>query len=218
PLKEEYEIYNKNIYVLPNFMDVDLWKKAEKVDNGNIVKIGWSGSTTHYDDLKEVVEVLEDVVAEYPNVRLRFTGYYPEKLFSRIPKDRIEVGLSQPFDSYYKVLEPVDINIAPIADTRFNEAKSAIKFLEASMVGIPTVASKVGPYKDAIIHGETGFVAKKYNDWRKSLGRLVENAKDRKEIGNNAKEYTMKNWTFDTNIWRWREAYMKILENVRCGK
>ena len=215
PLKEEYSVYNSNIYVLPNFMDVDLWDKAEKKDNGKTVKIGWSGSTTHYDDLKEIADVLGDVVEEYPNVQLRFTGYFPSLLFSHIPKERIEIGMAYPFEQYYKVLEPVDINLAPIADTRFNEAKSAIKFLEASMLGIPTVASKVGPYKDAIVHGKTGFVAKKYCEWKKSLCRLIENESERKEIGSNAKDEVMENWTMHKNIWRWREAYGEILEKAR---
>jgi glycosyltransferase involved in cell wall biosynthesis len=212
PLKEEYSVYNSNVYVLPNFMDLDMWKNAEKKDNGDIVKVSWSGSTTHYEDLAEIVDVLEDIVRDYPKVMLRFTGYFPERLFSRIPKDRVEVGMCYPFEQYYKVIEPADINITPIVNTRFNESKSAIKYLEASMLGIPTVASKVGPYKDAITHGQTGFLAKRYSDWYKHLATLIENESLRKQIGKNAKEQ----WTFDSNIWRWRKAYEEILEKERC--
>jgi hypothetical protein len=39
------------------------------------------------------------------------------------------------------------IGIAPIADNTFNDSKSELKWLEYTALGVPTVASDVGPYK-----------------------------------------------------------------------
>ena len=55
------------------------------------------------------------------------------------------------------LLRDLDVNLAPLApDSRFNEAKSAIKWLEAALVETPTIASPSGPFREAIEDGRTG--------------------------------------------------------------
>ena len=59
-----------------------------------------------------------------------------------------------------RVLRTLDVNLAPLAPgSVFNEAKSAIKWLEAALVATPTVASPTEPYVAAIDHGRTGLLA-----------------------------------------------------------
>ena len=43
--------------------------------------------------------------------------------------------------------------LAPLEDTPFNRAKSDLKFLEYSALGLPTVASRVTPYLGIDAHG-----------------------------------------------------------------
>jgi rhamnosyltransferase len=51
----------------------------------------------------------------------------------------------------------VDINIAPLVDNPQRRSKSAIKYLEAAAVGVPTVAARLEPYCDTITEGVTVF-------------------------------------------------------------
>ena len=46
-----------------------------------------------------------------------------------------------------ELISNVDINIAPLKDNIFNEAKSENKWIEASLVKVPTIASNIGHLK-----------------------------------------------------------------------
>ena len=45
------------------------------------------------------------------------------------------------------LISEVDINLAPLVDSIFNRAKSEIKWIEAALVKVPTVASKIGAFQ-----------------------------------------------------------------------
>ena len=49
---------------------------------------------------------------------------------------------------YYQLIESLDIDIAvaPLEDNMFNHGKSNVKLLEYGMLGLPIIASPVGPY------------------------------------------------------------------------
>ena len=73
-------------------------------------------------------------------------------------KDQIVI---HPFMDYRKLPELIsqmDINLAPLNSTLFNEAKSENKWVEASLVKTCTIASNTGAFKECIQHGKTGFL------------------------------------------------------------
>jgi hypothetical protein len=49
------------------------------------------------------------------------------------------------------------------------EAKSELEFLEATLVDVPTIASPTGPFRRAVRHGETGFLAVTLGEWHETL-------------------------------------------------
>ena len=49
-----------------------------------------------------------------------------------------------------------DISLAPVIDHDFNRAKSAIKWMEGTLMGAATIASNLNPYSEAIRHDEIG--------------------------------------------------------------
>ena len=72
------------------------------------------------------------------------------------------------------VLRDLDVNLAPLTPgSRFNEAKSAIKWLEAALVGTPTVASPTEPFREAIEHGRNGLLATTPDDWVAAIDALL---------------------------------------------
>jgi len=60
------------------------------------------------------------------------------------------------------------------AGNPFVEAKSELKYFEAALAGVCSVASPTGPYRRAIAHGETGFLASSSAEWETTLLRLVD--------------------------------------------
>jgi hypothetical protein len=99
-------------------------------------------------------------------------------------ENRIEWRNFVPHDDLPDEIARFDVNIAPLeVNNRFCEAKSELKFVEAALVEVPTVASPTGPFRRAIRHGENGFLANDAATWDSVLRRLIENPELRSHIG-----------------------------------
>jgi hypothetical protein len=85
------------------------------------------------------------------------------------------------------VLAGLDINLAPLrSDNPFCQSKSEIKFMEAAMVRVPTIASPTDAFQTAIRNGENGVLAETTADWQGTLEEWIENPAERERIAANA--------------------------------
>ena len=92
-----------------------------------------------------------------------------------------------PVDDLSSELVRFDINLAPLeVGNPFCEAKSELKYFEAALVGVPTVASPTVPFAEAIKHEITGFLASSPEEWYESLKRLVNDPELRRQMGTEA--------------------------------
>ena len=108
-----------------------------------------------------------------------------------------------------------DIAIAPLEDNDFNKAKSELKWCEYSMLGVPTVASKFGPYKRAIRHGVDGLLAGSPRAWENALEDLIESAELRHRIAAEARARVLDEYNADRQAHRWLEIFERIAQPVR---
>ena len=122
-----------------------------------------------------IFPALIKIFEEFKNVKLFLMGeidlpHELEKYNSKI--------IIKPFINWRKLPEyisGVDINIAPIQENIFNEAKSENKWLEASLVKVPTIASNFGAFRKVIKNGETGLLCSNNEEWYKALKDLIKN-------------------------------------------
>ena len=102
-------------------------------------------------------------------------------------EQQIEWRSLQPFMNLPTEMARFDINLAPLeVGNPFCEAKSELKFFDAALVDVPTIASPTGPYRRAIVHGSTGFLAASGDDWYIYIKRLVKDPALREQIGHSA--------------------------------
>ena len=115
----------------------------------------------HDEDLASVGAVLRAAMEAYPGARLRFYGdlSLPPELMEPSIRERIELLPVVDWRDLPRHIAAVDINIAPLVDNPQRRGKSAVKYLEAAAVGVPTVAVRLEPYQDVITDGATGFLA-----------------------------------------------------------
>ena len=160
-------------------------------DSGSVV-IGYaSGSRAHDEDFRVISTALVRIFNEYEDVKLRVIGHVVVPSELEVFKHRI---IRQPFSSYLQYLEALsqaDINIVPLIDDRFNACKSAIRYIEASLCRVPTVASSVGQFSEIIINGKDGYLTDTQQSWVDALGRLIENKELRKSVGDEAYDNVM---------------------------
>lgn len=209
-LKKVYGI-DKQVYVIPNMNDVNDWQVKIADKPTDKVVIGYSGSNSHADDMAIVLPVIEKLMTKYPNLYFEMIGTYSKedavKAFQNWDKkllDRVGmVGATATFKEFPQWLADREwhIGIAPLVDTPFTRAKSHIKWMEYSMVKLPTIASRVYPYymdvgrRQTIEDGETGLLCKP-DEWEKKLAYLIEHPEERERIGNNAYEFVKQEWQY----------------------
>lgn len=196
-LQTEMSKHLKEVYVNRNVASEDMVKYSEialkevNKDSDKII-IGYlSGSITHNDDFKLIMPTIIKLLKKYDNLYLQIVGLLD------LPEEMQEVKnkvLTSPFVDWKelpKLIRSIDINLAPLEDTIFNEAKSENKWTEAALVKIPTVASNVGAFKDIIKDKETGLLCKNEKDWENNLIKLIENKTEREYLANNAYQEVM---------------------------
>ena len=70
----------------------------------------------------------------------------------------------------------------------FNRAKSENKWVEASLVKVPTVASNVGAFASEVVDGETGILCSTTEQWYDALINLMDDATRRRVLAEKAYE------------------------------
>src|SRR5208282_2466584 len=112
------------------------------------------------------------------------------------------------------LLLQADINLAPLEGHNvFTECKSELKYLEAGLLSIPTVASPVGGFATAIKHGQTGFLCGGTTEWQVTLSALIEQPALRESVGENARQDVLANHV----TWVRRNSLASILDEVFAG-
>lgn len=88
-----------------------------------------------------------------------------------------------------------DVNLAPLElGNVFCEAKSELKFIEAALADVPTVASPTEPYRRAIRDGENGYLARNPEEWYAALLRLVDDPALRLRVGRAAQRDVLRHY------------------------
>ena len=230
-LAKEYKDLNVKapVVVLPNMVDPYDYPEPKR-NKGDKVRIGLVGSVA-YGDFKLIWEYIEEL-SKRKDVQLVFMGmskdiknrkpsedplknslYEQGKEFIKFLDLSIEWQPNVPMKDYSETLNnlKLDIMLIPRYDTYFNKCKSNIKFLEASMLEIPVVASSFpsGPYEE-IEQGETGYKAKDINEFKKYTEKLINNKELRRKIGKQAKEYVLSKYNIEDNAHLWADAYKLI--------
>ncbi|MGC9260460.1 MAG: glycosyltransferase [Phycisphaerae bacterium] len=190
----------KPAFVLPNGFDEITLEKSRLATRrrrlapaDGVLRIGYAGGTrTHQRDFKQAAAAVARIMRENPGCRLVLfrnpdgnhlldVTEFPE--LSEV-QDHIEWRNTVPLENLPEELARLDINIAPLeVGNPYCECKSELKYFEAALVDVCTVASPTEPFRRAIHHGENGFLANNPDEWYAALRRLVEDSKLRYRLG-----------------------------------
>lgn len=176
--------------------------------------IGWGGSVlSHPDDLQAVGTSMARIV-DAEAASLRIVG----------PGDGVEsaLGVSRNWSASggvnigqwpNQLASDIGIGIAPLADTRFNAAKSWLKPLEYAALGIPCVMSPRAEYQRLHSLG-VGKLAAKPREWERTLRALAGDATQRAELSEAGRAVAAE-WTIEQNAWRWAQAWEEAYQIQR---
>jgi glycosyltransferase involved in cell wall biosynthesis len=156
---------------------------------GEVVLAYLSGTPTHRRDFAEVESAVLWVMERYPGVRLLTVGHIDvSETFGRFGARHAHLPL-MPWQRLFELMAQVDVNLAPLERRNpFTECKSSIKFLEAALVGVPTIASSLPDFQRVIENERNGSLVDTREAWRDGLCQLVESASLRESLGARALE------------------------------
>jgi glycosyltransferase involved in cell wall biosynthesis len=230
-LARQVHEFDKAAFVLPNGFDaaahalsrLSVRRRRAAPDDG-LVRIGYaSGSRTHQRDFAEAAGAVARVLAERPHCRLvlfEARGGLDKLLdvdeFAAIDvrPQQIEWWPMMPLQQLPEAMARFDINLAPLQpDNPFCDAKSELKYFEAALVEVPTIASPTGPMRRAIRDGETGLLAASEDAWYRALIALVDDAALRQRLAHAA--YLDVLWRYGPE--RRAERVLSMLRQVQGG-
>jgi glycosyltransferase involved in cell wall biosynthesis len=161
------------------------------------LRIGYlSGTTTHDEDWFSVEPAVIEVLDRHPDIELWLGGHLPDSAALTRFGPRLVRLPFLPWLDLAAVLRDLDVNLSPLAPgSRFNEAKSAIKWLEAALCATPTVASPTGPFRRAIDDGDTGLLAANRQQWVDGIELLLTDESVRGRIGSLARRRALLDWS-----------------------
>lgn len=176
-LKSALTRYNKNIFVVHNHLNDDIWQIRSPRQNPEKLVIGYAASVTHRADAELLGPVLADLADHLRDrINIEFVGVAPPAVLQGKPNVFWHEMHDIDYLDYVRIMneKAFDIAVAPLVDNEFNRCKSALKYLEFSAMGAAGVYAKLDPYGSVISHGENGFLAGSPDDWTEYLKLLVE--------------------------------------------
>jgi glycosyltransferase involved in cell wall biosynthesis len=190
PLADVVREYNRNVVVLPNQLPAVAYSKPKSCNPAHMF-IGWAGGASHELDVKEMTDGLRQHFRRRADTFVNLGSLF-ESVARAVGKRLVSVAWTPDMHEHYDRLTSLDIGLAPLRPSPFNQSKSEIKFLEYAAAGAACIATKHGPYERVIEHQTTGLLVSRPHEWTQALRQLTEHPEDRDAMAADAYDYA---WT-----------------------
>lgn len=215
-LGERLACYNR-CYVTPNCPAPFAAATAQSAgENGSVSLLMASSDSVRFDFIAPVLkELLKDGAL---NVRLIAVGPPGEYLAAEgLPVERHPNMDYDAFRTFAASL-PDALGVIPLDDSPFSACKSAIKFMDYALAGIPSVCSAVPPYADVVRDGETGLLAENTAEsWLKALKLGCASRELRRMLAANARREVRAEWSLNRAADAWQAAISTLAGDGRSS-
>lgn len=221
-LNKEYSELHPNVHTLPNCVDPFMAETPEYNDT-DVLRIGITGSIAVTSDFEHLVPIVKHFEGDK---RVRFVLLsLPPRDYSKITQelyseeykilDKLDVEWHH-FVPQHEYLEKVnslkfDVSIIPRADNYFNRCKSNLKFLENSLLHIPTIAQSFptgdSPYEVNPVDKDNLVLAGNTQDFIEKIEYFIKNRDAARDLGRKAYNYVINNYDIEKHAHKWEEAY-----------
>ncbi|MCZ4330206.1 glycosyltransferase [Castellaniella denitrificans] len=199
PLAEALKGLHPDVRVVENRLFVPDWSSLSSLRRqGRKPRVGWASGLDHYNDLDLIVDVLKALADE---VEWVFLGACPDAIRRYAYEWHAETSM----DDYPAQLASLnlDVALAPLADTRFNQCTSNRRVLEYGACGIPVVCSDVQPYRGNL--PVTRVNKPRFKDWVNAIRMHTYDLDASAQAGNVLRDAVLRSWMLDerhAETWR----------------
>jgi len=153
-------------------------------------------------------DAVDDTIRAHPAARRVWLGSDSPAVRGLVDEAHPSVAAGPAFAAVLSKLRP-HIGLAPLQPNEFASAKSELHWIEYSLVGGATVASRFptgGPY-DPIQDGHDGLLAMGADEWQRALARLAASPALRTDIAGRARERILAEYQVAARAVEWAAAY-----------
>jgi hypothetical protein len=211
--------YNDAVRVVRNAVDPAWYEgAAASADLEGDPRILYYGTASRLRDYDVCREPVDQLARGNPNVRRVWLGARQDSVDSIVDEAIPYVDGVQEFARALVRARP-DIGLAPVVGDDFDRAHSELHWLEYSLAGAATIATRTmggGPY-DVIRDGVDGILARNKAEWRHGLRRLAASRTLREELAGRARERVLAEYNPDDRAAEWADAFRWAAEHGGRG-
>ena len=186
-VEDYYHITNEKIILVPNGVDVTLFKGTKTYDKKIIL---FSGVMYHHRGIDTLLEAAPKVIENIPEVKFVLLGNGPEieKLKNIVNEKNISDNVI--FKGWIdreqipQELKNATVGIGPLKLTTVTKNALPIKVLEYMASGLPIIAKKGTLPRDILENGENGFIIDNDEQLAEKLILLLNDLKLNKQMSN----------------------------------
>ena len=209
-LQEHMLTYNKHVYMVPNCTAMmPVAARHYDTDNNLVTLVVASSDTVRVDFIVPALRRLLDD----SGLHLHLVGIGPPGKFLTDMGLPVTCYDLMPYDQFRVFLASLDnaIGLIPLDDCRFSACKSAIKFIDYALAGIPAICSAVPPYSDVVEHERTGIlVPNTIEGWYTAVQQLAHAISDRQKLAAAAQDYCSRFCGLDKAAEAWHEVFTTV--------
>lgn len=211
-LQRRYAVHGRGA-VFDNYVQQELLY-VPRVDHD---MIGWAGSVhSHPGDLQVMGSSVNRLAQEGAQLMIIGNGQGVRQAWGI--SETVPVHCTGPtsVQKWGENVAKLGIGVAPLADTKFNAAKSWLKMAEMAAAGVPCIGSPRIEYSRLNAMG-VGALAKDDKDWYRKLKILRTNPQARQDMSDLGRA-VMSGLTIEGNAWRLAEIWQDAVDLQRKGR
>ena len=222
-LKDFYLRYNKNIQIIPNAFDIEVYDVTPptqsvyvfngrnnqiSLDQFNHMREGkkfvcWAGSPTHEKDLDIIIDVLDKAIKK-ENIIVGMCAFVHRRMLELYPENRLFLFGLIPAGGWYSMMQFLkpDVWLGPVEKNEFNKGKSNLKFQEAALMGSMFVGTNFDTYNQSELIGE--LVENDPSSWWFGLRRAInKNPEERDQINQHNRQILLRDFDIKQTVKVW---------------
>jgi len=210
PLLDKLKAYNERLFLTPNYAWSSYSPISHSVPQPSDERIRIIVASSDSVRVDFLVDALREIVAT-ENVEL--VGIGPPGDFLRAAGLPVETTGLMPHEQFKAYASSRDNTIAliPLDRNEFNRCKSAIKYFDYALAGVPCVCSGVEPYTTAVEGNVTGILCPdETREWVASVRNLIHNAELRVLIANAARTRVLAQHNLNLTAEAWHNLFAAI--------
>jgi glycosyltransferase involved in cell wall biosynthesis len=209
--------YNPRVLLQANYLDERLWSIAPRTaPPADCVRIVYVGTSSHQPDLSFFGSVIHELPPEVRRrIKIDVVGVTADAAdwFDTVP---VPADCAASYPRFVRWIQSENRwhwGVAPLLETEFNRAKSALKVLEYAALGIPSICSDISTYRGYVTHEQTGLLAaNNRQSWRSVLIRAATDLELWTRIRSNCESVAREN-----SIGANAAAILSVWDAIRAG-